>query len=56
MAYFPRVALSARLASRAVVPVTARLTPAASIASRNFHSGVPKMSQHPIATLQVRTK
>ncbi|KAH7092010.1 cyanate lyase C-terminal domain-containing protein [Paraphoma chrysanthemicola] len=50
MAYIPRVALSTRFASRAIVPVAARLTQP--IVARSFHSTPFKMSQHPIATLQ----
>ncbi|KAH6625437.1 cyanate lyase C-terminal domain-containing protein [Boeremia exigua] len=44
-----RLARSARFASRAIVPATASLRPAA---TRCFHSTPAKMSQHPIATLQ----
>jgi cyanate lyase len=56
MAHLPRLALSARLASRAILSAKARLTQPSiiSIASRSFHSSTPNMSQHPIATLQVR--
>jgi len=54
MAYISRAALSTRLASRAIVPAAARLTKP-SIASRSFQTSSFKMSQHPIATLQVRS-
>ncbi|KAF2029243.1 Cyanase [Setomelanomma holmii] len=54
MAYISRVALSTRLASRAIVPVTARLTQPA--LARSFHSTPFKMSQHPIATLSEELK
>jgi len=47
-----RLAISARLASRAIVPVTLSLRPAAFTATRCFHSSQLNMSQHPIATLQ----
>lgn len=50
MAYVSRVALSTRLASRALVPIVNR-----SKVQRSFlHSSPANMSQHPIATLQVR--
>ena len=51
-----RLAISARLASRAIVPATLSLRPAAFTATRCFHSSQLNMSQHPIATLQVRRK
>jgi len=47
-----RLAISARLASRAIVPATLSLRPAAFTATRCFHSSQLNMSQHPIATLQ----
>ncbi|KAH3951339.1 hypothetical protein HBI56_079910 [Parastagonospora nodorum] len=51
MAPFSRVALSARLASRAIVPASTRLFQP-SVASRGFHLSSPKMSEQPVATLQ----
>jgi len=47
-----RLAVSARLVSRAIVPATVSLRPAAITATRCFHSSQLIMSQHPIATLQ----
>ncbi|KAJ4334633.1 Cyanate hydratase [Didymella glomerata] len=52
MSSVSRLAVSARLASRAIVHATASVRPAAFTATRCFHSTPPKMSQHPIATLQ----
>ncbi|KAF2822028.1 Cyanase [Ophiobolus disseminans] len=51
MASLSRTVLSTRLAARAIVPATTRLTKP-TIASRSFQSTSFKMSQHPIATLQ----
>ncbi|KAF1927555.1 cyanate hydratase [Didymella exigua CBS 183.55] len=52
MSSVSRLAVSARLASRAIVPAKAPLRPAAFTATRCFHFTPAKMSQHPIATLQ----
>ncbi|KAF1359655.1 Cyanase [Lizonia empirigonia] len=52
MSTVSRLAVSTRLASRAIVPATVYSRPAAITATRCFHSTPNKMSQHPIATLQ----
>ncbi|KAF1849314.1 Cyanase [Cucurbitaria berberidis CBS 394.84] len=54
MAFVPRLALSARLTSRAIVPVASSIARPASActASRYLHSTPAAMSKFPIATLQ----
>lgn len=53
MSFVPRLALSTRLASRAIVSSRSLQPSVASIAARNFSSSARNMAQeHPIATLQ----
>jgi len=54
MAHLPRLAMSARLTSRAIIPLASRsVVPVVTLIPRtSFHTTSYRMSQHPIATLQ----